>query len=139
MAPDRADIVSRYERYLRRCNEHRFDALGEFVSDRVGGSGTVDGLTAYIGRLETVSTGFPDYRWQLEHLIVDGDTVAARLTGRGTHTGPFCGIAPTGRRITVQELVVYRFADGKVVQCWGDFFPVVRDAVTVTASAATEY
>jgi hypothetical protein len=27
-------------------------------------------------------------------------------------------------------LIVYRFADGKIVRCWGDLFPVVRDALT---------
>jgi len=39
------------------------------------------------------------------------------------HTEPFCGIAATGWKISTQELVIYRFADGKLVQCWGDLFP----------------
>jgi predicted ester cyclase len=139
MGLERADLVALYQRYLERCNEHRFDLLGEFVSGQVGGSGTVDGLAAYIGRLDTVSTGFPDYRWELQDVVVEGDTIAARLIGRGTHTGPFCGIAATGRRISIQELVIYRFAEEKIVQCWGDFFPVVRDAVTTDLSLRTEF
>jgi hypothetical protein len=61
--------------------------------------------------------------------------IAARLIGQGTHTGPFDGMAPTGRRISTQELVIYRFADGKIAQCWGDFFPVVRDAMMAAADA----
>jgi predicted ester cyclase len=137
MGQERADVVALYERYLTRCNEHRFDELGEFVSEQIGGSGAVDGLAAYIDSLKDVRTGFPDYRWELQELVVEGDTIAARLIGRGTHTGPFGGIAPTGRRIVTQELVVYRWADGKIVQCWGDLFPVVRDAVTAPAHAAT--
>ena len=130
-----ADVAAVYERYLACCNDHRFDDLGEFVSEEVSGSGPVDGLAAYVEGVRAVAVGFPDYRWELQERVVQGDTVVARLTGRGTHTGPFSGIAPTGRRISVQELVVYRFADGRIVRCWGDLYPVVRDALRTPAPA----
>ncbi|MCI2237406.1 ester cyclase [Paenibacillus sp. TRM 82003] len=133
MGLERADVVALYERYLTCCNEHRFDQLGEFVSEQVSGSGPVDGLAAYIDGVEAVCVAFPDYRWEVQHLVVEQDTIAARLIGRGTHTGAFSGIAPTGRRISTQELVMYRVADGRIVQCWGDLFPVVRDALTASA------
>jgi predicted ester cyclase len=135
MGLGRAEITALYERYLDRCNEHRFDQLGEFVCEDVGGSGADDGLAGYIDRLDAVHAAFPDYRWELQELLVEHDTIAARLVGQGTHTGVFGGIPPTGRRITTQELVIYRFADGKIAQCWGDFFPVVRDAITSPAAA----
>ena len=128
-------MVARYQRYLACCNDRRFDELSELVSEEVGGSGTEDGLVAYVDRIRAVVVGFPDYRWELQDLVVEGDTIAARLTGRGTHTGTFVGLAPTGRSITIQELVVYRFADGKIVRCWGDLFPVVRDALTASAGS----
>jgi predicted ester cyclase len=137
MAPERAALTAVYERYLARCNEHRFDQLGEFVSEQVSGSGAADGLAAYIDRCEAVGIGFPDYRWELQAVVVEEDTIAARLVGEGTHTGPFAVIAPTGRRIHIQELVIYRFVDGKIVQCWGDLFPVVRDALTATGPVET--
>jgi predicted ester cyclase len=130
MGLERAAVAALYERYLTRCNEHRCDELGEFVSEQVSGSGPVDGLAAYIEGVKAVCTAFPDYRWDLQELVVEEDTIAARLIGQGTHTGPFSGIAPTGRRISTQELVIYRVADGKIVRCWGDLFPVVRDALT---------
>jgi predicted ester cyclase len=137
MRLERADVIALYERYLSRCNEHRFDELGELVSEQVSGSGAEDGLAGYIDRLKDVHTAFPDYRWDLQAVVFEQDTIAARLIGTGTHTGPFGDIAPTGRRISTQELVIYRFADGKIAQCWGDFFPVVRDALTAPANAAT--
>ncbi|WP_250038277.1 ester cyclase [Paractinoplanes maris] len=129
MAPERADLIALYERYLDCCNQHRYEDLGEFVSEQVTGSGPVDGLAAYIDGVKAVCTAFPDYRWEWRHRVVEGDTIAVRLIGQGTHTGTFSGIAATGRRITTQELVMYRFADGKIVECWGDLFPVVRDAL----------
>jgi predicted ester cyclase len=133
MGVERADVVALYERYLTRCNEHRFDQLGEFVSEQVSGSGPVDGLAGYIDGVKAVCTAFPDYHWELQELVVEEDTIAARLIGQGTHTGPFSGIAPTGRKVSTQELVIYRIADGKIVQCWGDLFPVVRDALMAPA------
>ena len=133
MGVERAHVVALYERYLTRCNEHRFDQLGEFVSEQVSGSEPVDGLAGYIDGVKAVCTAFPDYHWELQELVVEDDTIAARLIGQGTHTGPFSGIAPTGRRIITQELVIYRIADGKIVQCWGDLFPVVRDALMASA------
>ncbi|NAZ87111.1 ester cyclase [Kineococcus indalonis] len=135
MGAERAELVALYERYLACCNERRFEDLGEFVSDRVSGSAPVDGLAAYVEGVRAVVVGFPDYRWELQEVVVEGDTIAARLTGEGTHTGPFSGTAPTGRRIRVQELVTYRFADGRIVRCWGDLFPVVRDALRAPAGA----
>ena len=137
MRLERAETAAVYERYLACCNDHRFDQLDEFVSEQVSGSGTTDGLAGYIDRLKTVHAAFPDYHWDLQELVVEQDTIAARLIGQGTHTGPFGGIAPTGRRIVTQELVIYRFADGKIVHCWGDFFPVVRDAITRPGGAET--
>jgi predicted ester cyclase len=137
MAPERTDVAALYARYLACCNERRLDDLGELVSEHVGGSGAVDGLVPYVDRIRDVFVAFPDYRWELQDTVVQEDTVAARLIGAGTHTGPFGDIAPTGRRISTQELVIYRFADGKIVQCWGDLFPVVRDALTTADGAAT--
>jgi predicted ester cyclase len=130
MGVERADVATRYERYLACCNERRFDQLGEFVDEQVSGSGSVDGLAAYVERVKAVCTGFPDYRWELQELVVEANSIAARLIGQGTHTGFFNGIRPTGRKITIQELVIYRIVDGKIIQCWGDLDPVIRDAVT---------
>ncbi len=130
MGRDRADLSARYERYLSCCNERRLEELREYVSEQVSGSAPTDGLAAYIEGVRAVCTGFPDYRWELQELVVEGDTIAARLIGEGTHTGRFAGREPTGRRVRIQELVIYRFADGKIIRCWGDLYPVVRDALT---------
>jgi predicted ester cyclase len=105
MGLERADIVALYERYLTRCNEHRFDELGEFVSEQVSGSGPVDGLAGYIEGVKGVCTAFPDYHWELQELVVEDDTIAARLIGQGTHTEPFGDLARTGQRIRTRKLV----------------------------------
>ncbi len=61
-------------------------------------------------------TAFPDIHFGVAELIAEGDTVAARTTLRGTHTGPFMGIPPTGRRVVQEQIHILRFADGKAVE-----------------------
>ncbi|AVC48596.1 snoaL-like domain protein [Rhizobium leguminosarum bv. viciae] len=60
--------------------------------------------------------GFPDIQWTLEEIIAEDDKIAARFTMRGTHHGPFLGVEPTGKSITVQAVNFYRLADGKFVE-----------------------
>jgi predicted ester cyclase len=53
-------------------------------------------------------------------LLAEGDRVAARFACSGTHTGPWLGQAPTGRRFTdVPEVYFFRLRDGRIVSAWG--------------------
>ena len=128
MRPEREDLLTFYKRYLQRCNQHRFDELGEFVANDVNGPAIR--LTQYIAGLHAVVEAFPDYHWELHRLLVDDQWLAARLSGTGTHNGLFRGIAATGRVIHTQELVIYRTAYGKIVESWGDLGSTVRDELT---------
>lgn len=125
--PDAAAVRDSYRRYLERCNEHHVGALAEFVSEDVNGPG--HGFDGYARDLREVIDALPDIHWELQQLIVDGDWLAARLLTSGTHTGWLRDVAPTGRRVTVQELVVYRWKGGEFVSCWGDLTAVLRDAL----------
>ncbi|UGT57022.1 ester cyclase [Nocardia asteroides] len=122
-----SELGERYRRYTSLCNARRFEELREFVAPEVIASETARGVDAYIAGIEAVITGFPDYRWDLRHLLVDGTWLAARLLGTGTHTGPFRGIAATGRTVHVQELAMYRTDNGMITRCWGDLGATLRD------------
>jgi predicted ester cyclase len=63
-------------------------------------------------------TGFPNGRITVDEQIAEGDKVATRWTGRGTHSGEIAGIAPTGREVTVSGLTLSRLEDGMVVEDW---------------------
>jgi predicted ester cyclase len=67
--------------------------------------GGVAGLKAFN---TIVRTAFPDWYSTAEELIIEGDRVAERLTGRGTHRGEFQGIPPTGKQVAVPGVVFYR-------------------------------
>lgn len=115
-----------YLAYLRRCNEHRFDQLGDFVAQNVIVNGEPRGLVAYVAGLQTVIDAFGDYHWELRQLLVEEPWLSARLHDTGTHTGPAWGVAATGRRIGTHELALYRLEDGKIAEVW-----VTADNLTV--------
>lgn len=62
--------------------------------------------------------GFPDFKSTIEDMVAEGDKVAVRWTGRGTHKGEFMGIAPTGKKVTVTGISIIRIVGGKIVEEW---------------------
>ena len=64
-------------------------------------------------------TSFPDWNESVDDIIAEGDRVVIRFTSTGTHLGTFQGIAPTGRRVSIREVAIYRLANGKIVEQWG--------------------
>ena len=61
---------------------------------------------------------FSDYTVTVDDVIAEGDTVAVRLTERGTHDGEFMGIDPTGREFEIRTMAFLRLEDGKVTEWW---------------------
>jgi steroid delta-isomerase-like uncharacterized protein len=64
---------------------------------------------------------FPDWHSTFEELVAEGDRVAERWTGRGTHRGELWGIPPTGKRVEGPGSVFYRISGGKIVEFRGQF------------------
>jgi predicted ester cyclase len=64
-------------------------------------------------------SAFPDGQITIEEMIAEGDTVATRLTFRGTQTGQFQEIPPTGKAVTVPAQDMYHLREGKIVEHWG--------------------
>ena len=62
--------------------------------------------------------GFPDLSFSVEQMIADTDRVVSRIVMRGTHTGVWLGVAPTGKRVSLRMMTVHRIANGKIVEDW---------------------
>jgi steroid delta-isomerase-like uncharacterized protein len=76
----------------------------------------LDELKGFNGRWRE---SFPDWHSTFEELVAEGDRVAERWTGRGTHLGELMGIPPTGRRVEAPGSVFYRITGGKIVEFKG--------------------
>lgn len=59
---------------------------------------------------------FPDFSAELKQHMVDGDRVAMHWVFSGTHEGDLYGIAPTGKKVTFQNISISRVENGKIVQ-----------------------
>jgi steroid delta-isomerase-like uncharacterized protein len=61
---------------------------------------------------------FSDIRMTVDQVIAEGDTVAARWTGRGRHSGELLGL-PAARGETVTTGIDFlRFDHGQIVEGW---------------------
>ena len=64
-------------------------------------------------------SAFPDWREEIVDLVAEEDKIVGRFKCSGTHRGEMMGIAPTGRRMEVDEVYFLRVQDGKFVEFWG--------------------
>src|SRR5919197_1783475 len=80
-----------------------------------GGNPPMDGqgFRQFLGMFRAA---FPDLRVTVEDEIAEGDKVATRFTWRGTHRGPFQGIAPTGKHVTGSGIAIYRVTNGQIAE-----------------------
>jgi len=62
--------------------------------------------------------GFPDLNVTVEDLLAERDRVVCRFVLRGTHAGPFLGLAPTGRAVAVSGIGIDRIAGGRLAESW---------------------
>jgi predicted ester cyclase len=67
-------------------------------------------------------TAIPDLQVILQDQVAQGDRVASRWTGRGTHSGqlmlPTGAVPATGHEISFDEMRVDRFFNGRIVESW---------------------
>jgi steroid delta-isomerase-like uncharacterized protein len=89
--------------------------------------------------ISTYRAAFPDSRITVEQQLAEGDLVATRWSGRGTHEGELMGIQPTGKQVTISGLTISRLVGGKVVeefQNWDNFGMLQQlDAIPALAHA----
>jgi steroid delta-isomerase-like uncharacterized protein len=93
-----------------------------------------EGVRAF---LTEVGAAFPDAQFSLDDLISDGDRVVQRVTFRGTHQGPFLGIAATGKAVSMWVIVISRIADGQIAEEWqlGDVLGLLQQLGASPTSA----
>ncbi len=74
------------------------------------------------------TTGFPDIRYEVRHMLAEDERVVSQCVLRGTHQGVWLGIQPTGKSISIEMTLTQRIADGKIAEDWvlADFFGVFQ-------------
>ena len=110
------------EAFLAMLNQHDPDAVDRFVAvDYINHNPVVaDGREANRAFWARFFAAFPDLQATMEDLVVTGDRVVGRFVYRGTHSGSFFGISPTGRRIEMRSIDIWRVQDGEFVEHWDE-------------------
>lgn len=112
-------VVSRYmEEVFNRKNAALLDQL--VVSNCVihtpeGDVHGLDGLKQIVAGYRVI---FPDHHFTVDDLVAEGDKVAIRWTMRGTHSGELRDIRPTGKKVTLTGMSIFRVAGGKIAEDW---------------------
>jgi steroid delta-isomerase-like uncharacterized protein len=82
----------------------------------------VDGAEAFADFMQGVSRAFPDFTFDLHHLVAEGELVAAHYDFAGTQQDTFLGTVPSlGRSFSVRGMSLFRCAGGRVAELWVAF------------------
>jgi steroid delta-isomerase-like uncharacterized protein len=107
--------------YSEIWSKGNFDLIGDvFAEDFVGHfpAETVHGQKGVVAHVMALRTAFPDWTEEVEDTIADRDRVVTRFTSRGTNLGDFFGNPPTGNRVEISEVAIFKLSDGKIVEQW---------------------
>jgi predicted ester cyclase len=72
------------------------------------------GPAGFLATSRWLRDAFSDLRFELQETVAEADTVMAAAVMTGRHTGPFNGIAPTGRPIAHKQVHIFTIADGQI-------------------------
>lgn len=64
---------------------------------------------------------FPDLTIHIDDIVAEGDTVATRWSGKGTHRGESLGFPATGKQVHLNGMLFVRVEGGKLVEGWNNF------------------
>jgi steroid delta-isomerase-like uncharacterized protein len=80
--------------------------------------GQAGGIDGFKQAIQWLRAGIPDLTITIEAQIAEGDLVATRWTGTGTHSGVLMGVPATGRQVKVTGIDFCRIADGLIAEYW---------------------
>jgi serine phosphatase RsbU (regulator of sigma subunit) len=116
---DNKVLVRRFtEEVINKGNLNVADELlaPEFVDHDVipGKAGGKEDVKRWIAERRA---SFSDLHFSIEEQIAEGDKVVTRIISSGTHDrNEYRGLAPTGARITMETVNIYRVVEGKIVE-----------------------
>ena len=120
MSPAEPETSERYMAIARRwfTEGWRGDlAMADGIfSEDLRTNGVHVGVAGPAGRIRERLTGFPDLTTSIQDMFVSGDKLAVTLIWRGTHTGPYGGVAATGQPVEVRDTAIWHFRDGMVTE-----------------------
>ena len=108
---------------LEKMGEGRFDIQPElygpgFIAHGFGRDYTLAEDEASGKHLRSA---FPDLKVNVDRIIAEGDMVSLHWSAVGTNTVAVPGFPGEGKRVAIDGMSFFRFADGKIVEEWSTY------------------
>ena len=107
------------QRFYDAYNDKDAAILNEVIADDYvdyGHEPPGRGLQGAKSDHEEIGRGLANARFDIDEMFGSDDRVVVRWTLHATHTGPFAGLPPTQKKITVRGISLYRLRDGKITE-----------------------
>ena len=114
-------------RFMEECwNRGNVNLASELLIDRVQFHDPVfpnmnPGIQNVKNHIEQCRRAFPDLNFTIDDTIAERDEVVIHWTAHGTHSGPFLGMQPTNRQVTVNGTSIYRLEAGKIAEGYANW------------------
>ncbi|HEX7927695.1 MAG TPA: ester cyclase, partial [bacterium] len=110
-------LVDQYAAAINAHDTSTFPKL--FPENYIQNSGrSPSGLPAQSENWRRLFAVMPDVVLKVEDRVITCDRVVTRNTLTATHTQPFQGIAPTGKRFVLRTIDIWRVENGKLAEHW---------------------
>ncbi|ATL46258.1 hypothetical protein COR50_03210 [Chitinophaga caeni] len=103
------------ELYEEILNKRAFDKLDQIISPGYAGIDQQKGAKAFKKPILPLIAAFPGLKWELDHIVAEGDQVVACWHVTGTQEGPLPGIAATGKTVNSFGMAIYKLEAGQIV------------------------
>ena len=116
-------LVHRF--YDEVWQNNNLDAMDEILATDVNNytlppdiPGGIEGSKAFAGMF---ASAFPNTTMNIEDVLADGDKVIVRWSATAKHEGELMGVPASGKDVNVHGIGIYRIAEGKITDIWGEF------------------
>jgi predicted ester cyclase len=104
-------------------NTGNVDAIENFIAPDYtevhDGEKHAIGIQGAKEHIRGVRQTYPDLTLTVEQQIAEGEWVATCITARGTHTGSWLGMKPTGKAVAFTGVNINKVVDGRIVEHGG--------------------
>ena len=113
-------VVRRFvDEFQTRADERAFaELLDPEVLDHSRPPGVAPGAEGVRQQFDGFRAAFSGFRAEILDQVSEGDKVVTRKVFRGTHTGAFSGIDPTGAEVEIHVIDIVRVDGGRIVEHW---------------------
>jgi len=84
----------------------------DFTAVGGGGAKGIEGHRKYTEYMRSISSNI---HREILQMIAEGDMIAVFCQNTGTHDGDGLGFIPTGNQFSFENVAVYEFKDGKII------------------------